>query len=265
METEQKQAKELLWGKTKELLLPSGGRVVIREQNGNDDDILSSQQGIGDLSNQSTFIQGIVISADWLDNKPLSHDGVQNLLLKDKYFILFASRIHSLGNEIKFKYDWGKDKGGEQEYIDDLNDYIWDFSEEIPVKGEDNYNEYRMEPYTANAKEPQVLVLESGKELAFDCLRVKDEKALLKIDKSKLTKNRELIQRNIRQKQKDGTYQKINNFRFFNKREMIEIHKQVNIIDTPFMPLTEIVNTYNNNSIFYPIISSSDFFFPEEI
>jgi hypothetical protein len=264
MKTEQEEVKDHLYGQTKELLLPSGNIVTIREQNGDDDDILSNQVLQKDLSNQNKFIQGIVIKADTTSGK-LSDSDIANMLLKDKYFIMFASRIHSIGDIVNFTYDW-KEFGGIQEYDDDINKYIWDFSKEYPTKDSKDYNQYRMEPYTADASETQHMTLESGKELTFECLRIKDEQAMLKLTKVDQTINRELLQRNLKLKMSGGQFETVKNFRFFTKRDMVKIHKTVNSVDSPFMPITKIESPDENVApVLYPVIGSNNFFFPEEI
>jgi len=262
----QEESQQLLWGRTKDLLLPDGKTVTIREQNGNDDDILSNTSKAKDLTNQSDFIRGIVVKADWTASGRLSLDDIDKMLIKNKYFILFASRIHSIGEIVKFAYDWGKSNGGEISYEDDLSKYLWDFSEPIPEKGEDDYFEFRMQPYVAKANELQYFATSSGKELRYRCLNICDERELMKLDREAITKNRELIQRDLELKDKDGKWVKIHNFMWFNKRDMTEIHKEVNHTDSAFMPITEIENPREDvPNIMYPIIASSSFFFPEEI
>ena len=262
--TEQEQVKDQLWGQTLDLLLPSGRKMIIREQNGDDDDILSNSGLQKDLSNQNEFIKGIVIKADTPSGK-LSDTDIDNMLLKDKYYIMFASRIHSIGKTVHFEYDWKKD-GGKQGYDDDISLYIWDFSTEYPNKGHKDYLESRMEPYTENASSTQYIQTTSGKELSFECMRIRDEKDMLKMKISEITKNKELTQRSLKLKMSNGEYKTIQNFRFFSKKDMIEIHRKVNTIDAPFMPLSEIESPEEGvPAILYPIISSSNFFFPEEI
>lgn len=264
MNKEHDEAKQLLYGQTKELLLPSGRRMTIREQNGDDDDILSNSELQKDLSNQNNFIQGIVIKADTTSGK-LTKEDILNMLIKDKYFIMFASRIHSIGKMVNFTYDWKK-FGGEQQYDDDISKYIWDFSEEFPTKGSEDYNQYRMEPYTENASDTQIITTSSGKELSFECMRVKGEKDMLELEKAEQTINRELLQRSLMLKTGGGKFELVKNFRFFTKRDMIEIHKRVNSIDPPFMPITEIESPKSGVApVLFPIIGSNSFFFPEEI
>ena len=264
MQTDQEQAKELLWGVTKELLSPSGRLFTIREQNGDDDDLLSNGVLQKDLSNQNRFIQSIVIKAD-TPSGLLTNADMDNMLLKDKYFLMFASRIHSMGPIVDFTYDWKTD-GGLMEYDDDISKYIWDYSKEFPTKGSEDYFEYRMEPYTADANSIHEITLDSGKKLTFECLKVKDEKLMLKLDKNQLTINREILQRNLKLKMPNGEFTKVQNFRFFSKKDMMQIHKAMNQIDSPFAPLTKIESPKEGvYPVYFPIITSPHFFFPEEI
>jgi len=256
--------KELLWGETKELLLPSGRKVKIREQNGNDDDILSNVSTSKDLTNIDLFLAGVVVEADFTDNKSLTIEDVKGLLLRDKYFILFASRVHSIGPEIKFKYDWGEDNGGEFPYKEDLSNYLWDYTEEFPTQGIKGYFKQRISPYPQGAYDIQKFTTTSGKELTFKCLDGHAEKELLAKPIGELTKNVELIARDLKIKG-EVDYEKVHNFKFFTKRDMMEIHNYVSEVDETFMGTTEINNPVNGQSIDYPIMQSTDFFYPQEI
>jgi len=258
-------AKELLWGQTKELLLPSGRTLTIREQNGHDDDVLSSVPDSKDLSNIDRFISGIVVEAPFTSSKVLTLNDVKNLLLRDKYFILFASRVHSIGSEISFVYDWGKDNGGEIPYKEDLTNYLWDYTEEFPSKGMPGYFKDRIEPYPENAYSTQTFFLSSGKELSFNCLDGHGEKYLLALPIESLTKNVELKARNIAVKGQDGKFVKVDNFTFFTKKDMMEIHSYIDNFDRTFRGLTEIRNPVNGQYVDYPIMQSQDFFYPQEI
>lgn len=256
---------KMLYGETKELLLPSGIKVTIREQNGNDDDILSNVSNTKDLTNINLFVSSIVVDTDFTDNKKLSLEDTLNLLMKDKYYILFASRIHSIGKKISFKYDWGKDNGGSFPYTEDLSNYLWDYTMEFPYENNSKYFKERMQPYPKNAYGIHEKQLSSGKLLRHKCLDGNAEKYLLSLPIEQLTKNVELKARNLELKNKEGTWEKVDNFKFFSKKEMMELHKYINEIDTSFSGNTEITNPVNGQIIDYVIMQSMDFFYPQEI
>lgn len=260
-------AAELLYGKQKKLTLPSGYYVVIREQNGADDDIISNQATAKDLTNMDIFIAALVLETNlpFAVNGKLTSKLAENLLLRDKYFIMFASRIHSMGNIVKFEFDWGQDNGGLQKYSDDLNNYVWDYSTPMPEKTDPEYYEYRIEPYDhALAYNDIEVTLESGKVIRFNFLDTKAERKLMKLPLDQQSRNTDLRARNLMQKGEEG-WQKVENFQFFTKKEMIDIHKIVSEYDPPFQGLTELENPIDKSIIKYPILSTRDFFYPVEI
>ena len=260
-------AEHLMYGKLKELVLPSGYTATIREQNGNDDDIISNQATARDLTNMNMFISSLVIETNlpFAIGGKLSIESVRKMLLRDKYFILFSSRIHSMGNDIKFTYDWGSEEGGIVNYTDDLNNYIWDYTKPVPEIGEKDYYQYRIQAYNHDlAYKPFEHQLSSGKLIRFKHLDGHSELYLMKLPIDQQTKNMELKARDLEQKI-DGEWQKVENFMFFSKRDMAELHKIVGSLDPNFNGITELENPLTQEVIKFPIISAKDFFYPEEI
>ena len=260
-------AEELMYGKLKEIILPSGYTATIREQNGNDDDIISNQATARDLTNMNMFISSLVIETNlpFAVGGKLSIDGVRNMLLRDKYFILFSSRIHSMGNEIKFTYDWGTEDGGIIEYSDNLNNFVWDYSKPMPESTDKSYYHYRIQPYDHSlAYKKQEFSLSSGKQIRFKFLDGHSELYLMKLPIDQQTKNTELKARELEQKI-DGEWKTVENFMFFSKKDMAELHKLVNSLDPNFTGITELENPVSGEIIKFPIISAKDFFYPEEI
>jgi len=259
---------ELLYGKKKKLTLPSGYTVTIREQNGADDDIISNQVYAEDLTNIDIFLATLVIETNlpFAKGKRLNKDNIKNMLLKDKYFILFASRVHSMGEDVRFTFDWGEDNGGKTEYTEDLTIFIWDYSKPMPEEGDENYQEERITPYVDNPYDKVEITLNSsGKKLRFDKLNGFSEKYLLGV--KNITRNDIYKSRNLEQWVEDK-WQKVANFMYFNKREMAELHKVVAAIDPEFTGTTHLVNPYPKAQVKemdYPIMRAESFFYPEEI
>jgi len=259
---------ELLYGKKKKLTLPSGYYVIIREQNGADDDIISNQVYAEDLSNIDIFISSLIIETDlpFAIGKRLNKDNIKNMLLKDKYFVLFASRIHSMGPEVRFSFDWGKDNGGVQEYTEDLNIFIWDYSKPFPEEGDEKYREEMIQPYGKDPyKKVEITLDSSGKRLRFNMINGHSEKYLMKVDT--ITRNDIYKARDMEQFI-DDKWMKVSNFMYFNKKEMAELKKVVTAIDPEFVGTTHLVNPYAKAEIKemnYPIMRAESFFYPEEI
>ena len=81
--------------------LPSNSPVVnevtIREQNGEDDDILSNPVDAKTFMNISKFIAGIVTDTDITATRLLTPEDVQKMPSLDRYAIMVNSRVFSLG------------------------------------------------------------------------------------------------------------------------------------------------------------------------
>ena len=73
------------------------------------------------------FIAAIVIRTTATPNGKLTVDDALNLPVNDRYAIIFNSRIFSLGEEVEFEYDWGKENGGKITYGQDLHEFLFDY------------------------------------------------------------------------------------------------------------------------------------------
>lgn len=269
-------AEELAYGKTKRLLLPSGRQLTIREQNGEDDEILSNPVDAEDGTNFDKFIAAIVVKASWKNEGRITKEEASQLLLKDRYFIVMSSRIHSLGKEIQFTYDWGPDpsKGGKQNYSEDLTRYVWDYSKEFPepyiikdgkVIPNPDYDAQRIPPYPENAYDDFIFTLSTGKVIKVNLMTGLSEKYMMKLPPEQLTKLAELKAMNLSLKTPDG-WEKVENFTMFSANEMREIRGYVSELDKTYIATTEIENPRNPGQILkYPIMQGSDFFYPEGI
>ena len=167
--TEKTEQEEARGFKTKEYTLPSGGKITIREQNGEDDDIISNAALAKNGNHINAFISGITISTDLTKTGKLLIKDVMELKIRDKYAILFMSRCFSLGPICEFEYDWGKDNGGKVTYEDNLENYIWDYAvDNFPMPGEDNYFDQRIRPYIQGLETRRELELSSGKLISYE-------------------------------------------------------------------------------------------------
>ena len=118
---------QTLYGKKLTFKLPSGYEVTIREQNGEDDDILSNPVDAKTFMNISKFIAGIVTDTDITATRLLTADDVQKMPSLDRYTIMINSRIFSLGKTLEFRYDWEGPAEGQVRTID----YEVDLEEEF--------------------------------------------------------------------------------------------------------------------------------------
>lgn len=259
-------AKTLVYGNTETFTLPSGFSVTIREQNGNDDDVLTNRVTSEDMSNFDIFIAGIVIETDlpFNVNKRLTVEGARKLLLRDKYFILLKSRINSIGKEISFEYQWG-DSREPDNYTEDLTQFVWDYSKPFPQPGDEDYYSDRIKPYAKGAYDSIEITTPSGKELRFNILSGIGEKYLLQLSPEAQTKNQELQARQLEIKGEKG-WEKVTNFAVFTTSEMRYLRKIVSELDESVVLGSEVRNPRNPEMFDrFPIMSLRGFFFPEEI
>lgn len=254
-----------LYGDIKELTTPSGFKVIIREQNGEDDDILSRGSGIADGTSANRFVQSIVVSTDMTDSKRLSLEDVEKMKLCDKYFIIVASRIFSIGQIVKFEFTW-KDIKSPVPYEEDLGLYIWDYANEnFPFSTEDNdYFQYRIKPHHFGKDRSFEFITDSGKRLRFDFMNGIGEKYLMKLPEAELSKNQELLARNLHQ-YIDDKWVKVSNFKSFSTSDMREIRGTVFENDPVLELYSEIEHPLSGEKVNHPIIATSDFFFPRQI
>ncbi len=246
-----------------EFVTPSGHKVVIREQNGADDDILSNPVEASNLMNLSRFISSIVVKADYYENGKLTVDQAHSLPILDRYAILFNSRIFSLGETLDFDYDW-KENGGKASYEQDLREFIFDYSK-APTEEELMAKPNAIPFYPGEKKIVDFeITTRSGKTLLFDLLTAKGEAWAANLPLEKQTRNVGLMARNLRLKVGDK-YEAVSNFSMFSVKDMVDIRTVVNTYDPVFLGTTEIENPTTHEKIEVSVVAMSGFFYPGEI
>lgn len=262
----------LAYGKTLEFTVPSGFKFTIREQNGNDDDILSNVGQAQEARNFNNFIQGIVISTNFTTSGKLSYNDVLKLKLRDKYVILFMSRIHSLGEVVKFKFNWGPERQGgkdqEFNYEENLTRYLWDYSKpitEFPFEPtQEGFDSQRMKPYVEGSKNIIELDLKSGKKVRMNYMDGFYEEYIFKLKPEDKSKNTDLKARNL-EMFIENKWMKVENFTFFSPKDMIELRSVIKAVDPEFNAISELENPVTKETMNFPILNTPDFFFPTEI
>lgn len=255
----------ILEGRKLEFVAPSGYKYTIREQNGADDDILSNPVDAATMRNLSAFIAAIVVNTDFTPNGKLTVDQAHNLPCLDRYCILFNSRIHSLGDEVEFEYDWGKDNGGVANYVQDVNEFLFDYSK-VPSE-EEMEEKPNAIPFYPNGKQFKDIKVElsSGKVVKFDLLTAEGEAYILNLAPNKRTKNQELVARNLCL-EVNGNFEKVTSFHLFSVKDMMEIRKEVFAYDPVFNGVSEIVNPNDSTqTTLISVVAIKDFFYPGEI
>lgn len=242
---------------------PSGSSYTIREQNGEDDDILSNPSTSRNLLNLSHFISAIVVDQTFYPNGGrISVEEALKLPSNDRYAILLNSRIHSIGSDLEFVHNWG-DNGGEVNYELDLNEFVFNKPAE-EITEEELASKPEAIPLYPEHKFVDIEFNVGDKEFKFDLLTGEGEQYMIELPIDKRTKNQELISRNLMLKV-NGKYEKITNFRMFSVREMNAIRREVLSRDPLFSGNTKIVNPTTNEYTYINVLSLPDFFWPEGI
>jgi len=253
------------YGDVLTLKTPTGYEVTIRQQTGEDDDILSNADGVMDGTASNKFIAGIVVHTDITENNKFNLDTARDLKLCDKYFIMIASRIFSIGQTLKFSYQW-PDKL-EVDYEEDLGLFIWEYGDKekpFPEIGDEDYYEFRIPPHIHGKETHRELVTKSGKSVKYKFMNGHGERFLMELPSERQSVNAELLARNLELRVGDQ-WVKVQNFKSFTPMDMMEIRNDVSDNDPGISLVSELTHPKTEEVLQYPIVGTSDFFYPREI
>jgi len=247
----------------KTFTVPSGHSYTIREQNGADDDILSSKVELEKLMNITNFISAIVVKTDYTESGKLSPEEAYTLPVLDRNVILIQSRIHSLGKDVEFDFEWKKDL--KVSYIQDLEELIFTDYSKVPEKEEIMAKPDAVPYYPIKQFKDLKITTTSGKVFLFDIYTNDQEVRYMNLPLAEQTKNKKLTCRNLRLLI-DGKPVVVSNFDMFSVQEMKEINKAIKDMDPVYSGYIYINNPDNPNQK-YPIniFSLDSFFYLEEI
>jgi len=255
------------YGDVQTLTTPSGHMVTIREQTGEDDDILSNAKGVIDGTSTNKFIAGIVVQTDLTENGKMNLDTARNLKLCDKYFIMIASRIFSIGQTLKFTYEWPEPKGLEVDYEEDLGLYIWEYhNEAMPFPGpeDEEYYKYRIKQHPHGKDESRKITLASGKKVRYNFMNGVAEKYLMELPQDRQSVNAELFSRGVAQ-EINKAWVPVQNFKGFTPNDMRELRNDIKANDPDLALITELYHPVDGSRVDYLIVGTNDFFYPREI
>jgi hypothetical protein len=236
---------------------PSGKIFELREQNGEDDDLLS-KMGLNNgkeiiIINQ--FLAGVILSIDGA--KPVTPEMVKHLLLRDKYAAFIHSRIFSLGDKLRFEYSFDSTKPP-AEYEEDLTQYIWDYSKEFPANDSELYNPQRIRPY--NNQEGLIEVITDHNTYRLDYIDGNGEDYLFKLEVHVI--NAELTARNLKVKTQEDKFELVKNYKEISSRELAYIRKAVKELDPVPQVNISIEHPTTGEAIEMPLLAIRDFSFP---
>lgn len=256
----------LLTGNTKEFVSPSKLKILIREQNGEDEDVISKQSNLMKGDAIHFFLAGIVLQ---VNDKKISSKDIENWRNRDKYYTLLKSRMFSLGSELTYRHRCGnpnctKPEGQEDPlYEEDLSLYDRDFSETAPADTREDFK-YRIEAYIQEGTHRE-FKLNSGKELRYKFMTGVEEKKILQKDRQSMSKNSDIMLRELEWKNEQDQWQKVSHFGIFSSREMAAIRKDIEKHDMPWEAISECKCPYCDHVDYISLLAQTDFFFPGEI
>ena len=247
---------------------PSGYSYTIREENGEDEEILSNQADVQSFKNITKFLAAIIVATDFTENGKMSINDAFNIPYLDRYCILIQSRIFSLGNILQFSYTWP----GEKEpiyYEQDLNELLFDdYSKPITQEEKDlkpdaipQYPEQEL-CKTIHYKNYE-LALSSGKVVMFDFADGNAERAIALLPLDKRTRNSSLIARNLKLKVGED-FERVQRFNLFSIKDLAEISQAITELEPTTDLTTEIENPTTGEKLRFPIMSAPRFFFLTE-
>lgn len=249
--------------RTATFIAPSGFSYTIREQNGEDEDILSNPRDAKDLTNLVKFIASLVVETNFTERGKLSLEDARKLPLLDKYCILLQNRIFSIGEKIEFDYTF--QDGSTYTFEQDLNELLFKDYTQAPSQEELEAKPYALPYYPSfpNGDKDKLknipFTTASGKELTFDLMDSNSERYLLLLPEEKRTRNAELMARNLKLLV-EGKYEKVSNFRMFSIRDMQEIRKTIAEYDPIFGGNIVIENPNTGAKELFSVLGSPDFF-----
>ena len=256
--------------------LPSGYSCEIREQNGEDEEILSNPSSIKNFMNINEFIAGIVTHTDFTASGKLLVSDVMKLPLLDRAVILINSRIFSLGEELEFNYKWPRPENSKDQaeftYTQDLKDYLFEDYSKQPTEEElaskpDAVPYYLVPEDKKNEGKVQLkdltFTLTSGKEIMWDVATVESEQYLMKLGMENISRNKDLLARNLRLKV-EGNWEKVQNFKLFSVKDMAEMRKEISSLDPSFTGTTDIEDPITHNKAQVSILAVPTFFYLTE-
>ena len=247
-------------GKTLTFKTPSGFDVTIREQDGADDETISKLKNAMDGTAVNKLVSSII--TDYKGGR-VTPETILKFKNRDKYYILFKSRVFSIGDSITYKHKCPNlECQKDTIYEEDLNQYDRDFSK--PEEETKTDFPYQVQPYINADKLEEEIGLSSGKKVKYKYLNGESEKKLLAANKDEINKNTELLVRDIQWWHEDK-FQPLMNFKVMSTKDMAEIRKHIKLHDSPFEAISEVRCPVCQTTDKISLMAQTDFFFPQEI
>lgn len=260
MNTKAQQPQELdvlYEGKQTKVYLPSGNTLDIRELNGEDEEVISSEALSENGDNIYQFLVGIILKDYSLKRKPTVED-LKRYPINDKYYLLYKQRLINHGVDLEFSSICSTPSCNElkTDFHEDISKFDGDLSDAEYSPG--NYNQIKKYPFGQSTEIE--FTLSSGKKMKYEILNgILELEALELADQ---TKNAPLKIRKLMLKNGDS-WLKVLNFRAYSVKEMAEIRANITKADSQFDPIVNYQCPKCKRNYFKSLFAIPTFFYPE--
>lgn len=248
----------LFIGKRKVLNLPDSTKVEIRENNGEDEGILSKLADALAGTSISNYLSSIITNDFTVPDSEhkLTPADITAWKVNKKTYTLLAARAFSLGNKFLFSHTCGNPQCQHTDtFEEDLTPHLEPYSDS---------NKLGVSLYPLGQKDTEEFTLSSGKVCRIDILTGIGENVALAIDRNNYNRNHGLLIRNLQLKH--GTeWEKVFQFGMFSSPEMVQLRNKVAELDPIWDPATHITCPKCNNVSVVPLLEEPAFFYPTEI
>jgi hypothetical protein len=97
----------------------------------------------------------------------------------------------------------------------------------------------------------------------WDVATVESEQYLMKLGMENISRNKDLLARNLRLKV-EGNWEKVQNFKLFSVKDMAEMRKEISTLDPTFTGTTEIEDPITHSKTQVSILAVPTFFYLTE-
>lgn len=246
---------------------PSGRVIRIREHNGRDEAVLTSNHDKNSGGHLVAYLANVIEDAD--GQKPTTKE-ICLWGVKDKYYCLYKARMLSLGTNLKREWECdaylptGAKCGystlkSKSKLSEDLT--LFDNPLDNPDTDWLAKNVSAVTPYPMGKASSVTLHTSSGLTLTYDITNTFIENTILDLPDN--TRNRTSILRARNLRYADDRL--VTDFSELSAKDMVEIFASIGDNDNAFMPLMEIKCPACSTVGYEPIMTDIAFFFPAEI
>jgi hypothetical protein len=265
--------------------------VTVREQTGEDEELLTRNEYVNKGESVLRFLQSIIISGEMFDNRKPTLDELKNTRTSILNYLLFRSRIFSLGAELKFVWQFKDNRGNMVPYdmVEDLTPYYYEVDADAvqnlksllatnPSEYQSAYNEWasklRAEKDIRKVLVPTLLdgnelptgkgrelTLPSGRKVRYQYITSNTSKYLLEQDEKNISLNDLFYARVLEMLSDDGRWLTVKTLRPFTSKELATLRGDINTYDSTWEPKMTVPNPHGEDLI-VDVMGLSDFFFP---